>query len=134
MQSAVQAFTETVRTEYPPAWDPTTGPTVTREVRSFGPANGTWGWGQNGVPWAQPVQYPQSPGADISPYLMRLRQGYQDIRATTVIPDYVVGLTAAPVVRRDVEWSPGVMAFVGTLLALVLHRALTSAARRLRRA
>lgn len=131
MQTGVQGFTETVRTEYPPAWDPTTGPTVTREIRSFGPANGTWG--QNRVPWAEPVQYPQSPGADISPYLMRLRERYQDIRATTVIPSYVVGLPAAPV-RRDVEWSPAVMAFVGTLLALVLHRALTSAARRLRRA
>lgn len=129
MQTGVQAITETWRTEYPPTWDPTTGPTVTREVRSFGPANGTRG--EYGIPWAQPFQYPQSPGADVSPYLSRLRQGYQDIRATTVVPEYVVGMTAAPVVvRNEGMLVPGFAAFLGTVVALVLHRALTSRARR----
>lgn len=130
MQSGVQAFTETWRTEYPPAWDTTTGPTVTRTVNGVGYAPSIGG--QNSVPWSEPVQYPQSPGADVSPYLSSLRKQYQEIGDTVQVPGYVVGLTRPD--HGEQAWGPIFLAaFVGTFAAMVLHRSLTSAASWFRR-
>lgn len=70
-QSEHVSFTETLRTNYPPAWDTTVGPTVTRTVTGTVP--------NYAVPWAVPVQQIESGGADVSPMLVGIRERYRQI-------------------------------------------------------
>lgn len=115
-----QAFTETTRVNYPPAWDTTTGPTVTRSFEGFVLPHYS-------VPWAVPVEQPQGGGADVSLVLDHIRESYQNVG--TAIDDFpAVPITAsmrfpAPIIEAHARNQGGPLILyliVGMILGAIL--------------
>lgn len=126
------SLVETWSLRYPTVRNNTDGPTLTHTVQGF------QGHPYAAVPWAVPLQHPQSPGADMSAILARERQRNREVgdevqaaivAASSYRPDPQYPLSvAAPVQNRN--GISGVYGFgFGLLCALVfmlLHRILTS--------
>jgi hypothetical protein len=127
MQAAsYQAFTETERVEYPPAWDALSGPTVTRTFEGTVAPYAA-------VPGAVPVQQAQSVGADIAPLLAQVRESYRNVMpAIEAFPTTTVILEArAHPAERDLGGYDArtigiAVVFALALAVVVSHLVLTS--------